>query len=93
MDQWLHIRGRNRNNPVLLWLHGGPGSPILGFADAVQRPWEDYFTIVHWDQRQTGKSYYPESDESSPLTVEQFTKDAEELIKYLRDYLKNLTQF
>jgi len=62
VDQWLHIRGRHRNNPVLLCLHGGPGFPNIGWMDAVQRPWEDYFTVVQWDQRQTGKSYYPAND-------------------------------
>ena len=88
VDQWLHIRGRNRNNPVLLWLHGGPGSAVIGNGgDAVLRPWEDYFTVVLWDQRQTGKIYYPEKDEIEPLTVKQFIEDTEELIQYLRNYL------
>ena len=88
VDQWIHIRGRNRDNPVLLYLHGGPGSSMLGLMDAIQRPWEDYFTVVHWDQRQTGKSYYPADDGKSPLCLEQFIGDTEEVIKYLRDYLK-----
>ena len=89
VDQWLHIRGRNRNNPVLLFLHGGPGSAEIGGAiGRVQRPWEDYFTVVHWDQRQTGKSYYPADDEHAPLTVQQFIDDAEEVMQYLRDYLE-----
>ena len=88
VEQWLHIRGRNRNNPVLLYLHGGPGSTMLGFMDAIQRPWEDYFTVVQWDQRQTGKSYYPVDDDNRPLTVNQFIEDTEEVIQYLRDYLK-----
>jgi len=88
VDQWLHIRGRNRSNPVLLYLHGGPGYPTIGLMDAVQRPWEDYFTIVNWDQRQTGKSYYPADDENAPLTVQQFIEDTEEVIQYLRDYLE-----
>ena len=88
VEQWLHIRGRNRNNPVLLYLHGGPGNPMLGFMDAIQRPWEDYFTVVQWDQRQTGKSYYPADDDNRPLTVNQFIEDTEEVIQYLRDYLK-----
>ena len=88
VDQWLHIRGRNKNNPVLLWLHGGPGGSVIGCGgDAVLRPWEDYFTIVLWDQRQTGKSYYPEKDETDPLTVQQFVEDTEEVVQYLRDYL------
>ena len=87
IDQWLHIRGRNRNNPVLLYLHGGPGYPHIGWMDAIQRPWEDYFTVVHWDQRQTGKSYYPADDENAPLTVEQFIEDTEEVIQYLQSYL------
>ena len=88
INQWLHIRGRNRSNPVLLYLHGGPGGPMIGLMDATQRPWEDYFTVVHWDQRQTGKSYYPANDETDPLTVEQFIRDAEEVILFLRRHLK-----
>lgn len=88
VDQWLHIRGRNRKNPVMLYIHGGPGSPMIGFMDAIQRPWEDYFTIVHWDQRQTGKSYYPADDKNHPLSLEQFIGDTEEVIQYLRRYLE-----
>lgn len=88
IDQWLHIRGRNRSNPVLLYLHGGPGSPMIGYMDAIMRPWEDYFTIVHWDQRQTGKSYYPVNDESEPLTVQQMINDTEEVVGYLRSHLR-----
>ena len=88
VEQWLHIRGRNKDNPILLYIHGGPGYPMLGFMDAIQRPWEDYFTIVHWDQRQTGKSYYPAGDDNAPLTIEQFIEDTEEVIQYLRNYLK-----
>ena len=83
VDQWLHIRGRNRKNPILLFIHGGPGTPMLGIMDAIQRPWEDYFTVVQWDQRQTGKSYYPADDERNPLHVEQFLEDTEEVIKHL----------
>ena len=53
IDQLLHIRGRNRSNPVLLYLHGGPasGGSWIGTMDAIQRPWEDYFTVVQWNQR------------------------------------------
>ena len=88
VDQWLHIRGRNRENPVLLFLHGGPGGSLIGAMDAVQRPWEDYFTVVQWDQRQTGKSYYTADDKNNPLTISQFVDDTEELIQYLRSYLE-----
>ena len=89
VDQWLHIRGRNRNNPILLYLHGGPGFPMIGWGwgDATFRPWEDYFTVVHWDQRQTGKSYYPADDQNNPLTVSQFISDTEEVIQHLRAHL------
>ena len=87
VEQWLHIRGRNKDNPVLLFVHGGPGSPMIGLMDAVQRPWEDYFTVVQWDQRQTGKSYYPADDKNNPLTLDQFIKDSEEVVQYLRDHM------
>lgn len=87
VDQWLHIRGRNRNNPVLLFIHGGPGFRMIGTMDAIQRPWEDYFTVVHWDQRQSGKSYNPSDSSDAPFTVDQFVNDATEVIQYLRQHL------
>lgn len=82
-DQWIQVRGRHKENPILLYLHGGPGAPMIGWIDETTRPWEDYFTVVHWDQRQTGKSYYPADDDNNPLTVAQFISDAEELVRYL----------
>ena len=87
VDQWLHIRGRDRSNPVLLYLTGGPGAAVIGAMDEVQRPWEDYFTVVQWDQRQFGKSYYAADDKNNPLTIEQYINDTEELIHYLLGYL------
>lgn len=87
IDQWLHIRGRNRNNPVLLYVHGGPAvMPWIGTMDATQRPWEDFFTVVQWDQRGPGKSYQPASGASDP-TVDRLIEDAEEVVQYLSRYL------
>lgn len=55
IQQWISIRGEDRNNPVLLFVHGGPGAVQTIFASLL-RPWEKYFTIVQWDQRGTGKT-------------------------------------
>ena len=86
LDQWLHIRGRSRNNPVLLFVHGGPGASNIGSFDSIQRPWEDYFTVVQWDQRQAGKSYYP--DIGHTLSKEQYMQDLEEVVAHLRHRFK-----
>ncbi len=50
INQWIAIQGWDRSNPVILFLHGGPGeaqSPFLGQF----KPWEHDFTVVNWDQR------------------------------------------
>ncbi|HEV7778354.1 MAG TPA: alpha/beta hydrolase, partial [Luteibacter sp.] len=57
IQQWISVRGRDRRNPILLVLHGGPGSPTMPVAYTFQSPWEDYFTVVEWDQRGAGKTY------------------------------------
>src|SRR6202044_2167457 len=49
--QWLSIRGRDRRNPVLLVLHGGPGSPTMPADYTFQSPWEVYFTGGERDRR------------------------------------------
>jgi len=88
VDQWLHIRSRNKANPILLFLHGGPasGGGWIGCMDAVQRPWEDYFTVVQWDQLGTGKSAGKTSEKSN-ISVEGLINDAEEVATYLCRYL------
>jgi pimeloyl-ACP methyl ester carboxylesterase len=83
--QWLSVRGRDLNNPILLFLHGGPGSPTMPDAYTFQSPWEDYFTVVQWDQRGTGKTYASNDPMAlaDTITVEQMTKDTEEVIRQL----------
>ena len=84
--QWISIRGLNKANPVLLMLHGGPGSPVMAMSWAFQKPWEDFFTVVQWDQRGMGKNFLS-TDTSAvgpTMTVDRLTQDAEEVVAYLR---------
>ncbi len=82
-DQWILIRGRNASSPVLLFLHGGPGSPEMPIMPQVGAALEDHFVVVHWDQRGAGKSYTRKVPEGS-MNVGQFVSDAHELIEMLR---------
>lgn len=52
------IRGCDRNNPVLLFVHGGPCWSEIPYVVKYQKEWEEKFTIVHYDQRGSGKSYH-----------------------------------
>jgi pimeloyl-ACP methyl ester carboxylesterase len=84
--QWISMRGQDRTAPVLLFLHGGPGDPVSDFAYTYQRPWEDFFVVVNWDQRGFGRSWGPAEDSASivsSLTREHYVADAIELIGLL----------
>jgi pimeloyl-ACP methyl ester carboxylesterase len=83
LDQWILIRGSDRSNPILLWLHGGPGGAQMAFAHHVDRELEGHFVVVHWDQRGAGKSNHREFDEET-MRLERYLQDARELIGYLR---------
>ena len=87
--QWISIRGANRSNPVLLVIHGGPGSPLMPASWAFQKPWEDYFTVVQWDQRGAGKNYaYSDLKTLAPtVTLDRMVQDSEEMVAYLRNRL------
>ncbi len=86
IDQWLSIRGRDTRNPVLLYLHGGPGAPTMPSDWTFQSPWEDYFTVVQWDQRGAGKTYASNSEaQMAPgMTIDGMTDDAAQVVEYLR---------
>lgn len=86
VDQWILLRGWNRDNPVLLLMHGGPGFPCMPFAH-VAGDLEKRFVVVHWDQRGAGKSYSPSIPDSS-MNMKQFTEDTLELTDLLRGRFK-----
>lgn len=78
-DQWILIRGWDRTKPLLLFLHGGPGFPQMPFA-RMNSGLEKEFVVVHWDQRNAGKSY---PAPGGSMNVEQFEADAHELCRTL----------
>lgn len=83
MDQWILMRGNNTENPVLLWLHGGPGSSQMPIAHRFDGELEKEFIVVHWDQRGAGKSN-PFHFNEHTMTFEQFVSDGHELTQYLK---------
>jgi len=84
--QWITVRGRDRHNPILLVLHGGPAAPDLPNRYLFEGPWTDYFTVVQWDQRGAGKTYELNAPETVAPTMhaDRIVQDAEELVGYLR---------
>ncbi|HEY1632901.1 MAG TPA: alpha/beta hydrolase [Rhizomicrobium sp.] len=88
IDQWVQIRGENRDNPVILFVHGGPGSSETPLS-SLFRPWEKYFTVVMWDQRCAGKTFARNGAEScKALSIAGAAHDGEVLASYLRRRLR-----
>lgn len=87
IDQWVEVRGQNVNNPILLWIHGGPGIAFIPLSGAFQGPLEKYFTVVQWDQRGAGKTYASNDRELQRRTmnVPQMEQDALDVVNYLRN--------
>ena len=83
--QKIHIRTRSVGAPVLLVLHGGPGVSNRGNIMERHDDLADDFTVVTWDQRGTGGSYFGVPKET--LTREQLIEDAKDLVAYLREEL------
>jgi proline iminopeptidase len=86
IQQFVSIRGTDRRNPVLLIIHGGPGFPTTPIAWWNTRALEEYFTVVHWDQRGSGKTHLINDPKIVAPTMkpERFVDDAEELAAWLR---------
>jgi len=82
IKQWISIRAKDVKNPILLYLHGGPGTPVMPLFRHFQAPLEDYFIVVQWEQRGAGKSFSWRIPKES-MTIEQFISDLHELIELL----------
>ncbi|MBR7081762.1 MAG: alpha/beta hydrolase [Oscillospiraceae bacterium] len=87
-EQYLLIRGEDVNNPVMLWLHGGPASPDTPLNYTFQKHLVGEYTVVNWDQRGCGRTYYRNMDtdpNNETASFEQAQTDLDELVDYLVD--------
>ena len=80
--QWISIYSENKENPVLLYLHGGPFFATSALDYPMMRKLGKEFTVVNWDQRGSGHNYkkYPYD---KAVDGEMMLKDAEEMTEYL----------
>ena len=91
IDQWLVIQGSDTRNPVILYLHGGPGEAQSPFLKEFL-PWEADFTVVNWDQRGSGRTFGRNGPMtpgmSTPeLALDRLSQDAREVAQYARKRL------
>jgi pimeloyl-ACP methyl ester carboxylesterase len=85
IQQWITIRGEDRSNPLLLFLHGGPGDCTNLWSYSAFRPWLKHFTVVQWDQRGAGKTLGQNGPRiAKTITIDRLVQDGVELSEWLR---------
>ncbi|MGF6114633.1 pimeloyl-ACP methyl ester carboxylesterase [Janthinobacterium lividum] len=88
IEQWITITGAACGNPVILFIHGGPGNALSPYADAIYAGWERHYTLVQWDQRGAGMTYAKQRPtEDVRLTVEQMRDDGIAVARYIEQHL------
>ena len=80
--QKILVQARDLNDPLLLYLHGGPGSSIMLMSHVFSQKLREHFIFVNWDQRGTAFSFHQGMD-STKISEEQIRDDALALVKYL----------
>ena len=85
--QYVEITGASVSNPVLLFLHGGPGWPQTPHIRYFNSELKKTMTIVAWEQSGCGQSYINNPNPKN-LSLEQIVKDAHELTQLLKKRFK-----
>jgi len=88
VEQCVLIRSADINNPIILFLHGGPGMPMMYLAHKFQRPLEKHFTVVQWDRQGAGKTFVRNIPSIDNMNIRQQLDDCYELIDTLRHRYK-----
>lgn len=87
LQQGMVLESDNIQNPVLLFLHGGPGSPEISFTQNHPTGLDKIFTVCWWEQRGSGMSYHRHIPKET-MTIEQIIADTVEVTHYLRKRFK-----
>jgi proline iminopeptidase len=84
VDQSVIIRGRHHANPILLFVHGGPGSSETGPLRSFDAALENRFVVIYWDQRYAGQSFDSKLPKPAHLTIQQYVDDLGVVVDRLR---------
>ncbi len=88
IGQWITIKGNDKRNPVILFLHGGPGDAYSPFAESLFGTWAKDFTLVQWDQRGAGRTYGKTGPSiEATMTLARMVQDGIEVSEYLTKHL------
>ncbi|PSK89778.1 alpha/beta fold hydrolase [Taibaiella chishuiensis] len=79
--QVIRVQGK-AGAPLLLFLHGGPGSSRMAQADKFSKQLQEHFTVVQWDQRETGRTLQCNTTKG-PITLAMMEQDTEALVDTL----------
>src|SRR5579871_5418539 len=84
IPQWITITGQDRDNPVLLLLHGGPAVTFTPEAEASFKDWDKGFTLVEWDQRGAGRTFTKNGGEAiaPTMTFDRMVQDGIDAARY-----------
>ncbi|MGF7060665.1 alpha/beta fold hydrolase [Brassicibacter mesophilus] len=85
IKQYIQIRGENENNPIILFLHGGPCNPNAYIAPYYQKALEQDYTFVNWDQRGSGRTFFenPNMNFETDISPDILINDIDEIVSYL----------
>ncbi len=85
VEQYLRIKGEDEDNPVMLFMHGGPGNPLSCVSYTFTHELYDDFTVCEWDQRGCGRTYF---NEKEPPSADELLADIGCIIDLLQDELE-----
>ena len=87
-QQFIRIRGENTENPVIVWLHGGPACPDAYVNFVWEKYLTDRYTVVCWDQRGCGRTYFRNMGDdpmNRTASFEQAVQDLDDLVDYIEE--------
>ena len=82
IKQFVSIKGKDNRNPLLLFLHGGPGNSVIHYAEKFTHKLQEHFIVVQWDQRNVAKTLSLNKS-PEPLTIALFERDTHQIIDSL----------
>lgn len=80
--QYIYLLSENKNLPLLVYIHGGPGDTALPLILHYQSELAHYYSLVVWDQRGAGKSYY-EFGQYEKVDLDEYVEDLHEIVEYV----------